>query len=75
MCHKRRGENLSAILPEKVRLNRSTSEEAKTNYHLIVEEYDRETITHNEAETKFLVLKIHPKLFSKSKQYFRNRNG
>ena len=32
-----------------MRLNRSTAEEAKTNYHLIVEEYDRETITHNEA--------------------------
>ena len=49
MFYNKRGEYLSAILPEKVRLNRSTSEEAKTNYHLIVEEYDRETITHNEA--------------------------
>ena len=49
MFYNRRGENLSAIPPEKMKLNRSISEEAKTNYHLIVEEYDEETITHNKA--------------------------
>ena len=49
VCHNSRRENLSVILEETVRLNRSTSEEAKTNYHLIVEEYDGETLTYNEA--------------------------
>ena len=49
MFYNRRGENLSAIPPEKMKLNRSISEEAKTNYHLIVEEYDEETITHDKA--------------------------
>ena len=47
--HNSRGENLSAILQETVRLNTNTSEEAKTNYHLIIEEYNGETLTHNEA--------------------------
>ena len=46
MFYKRRGENLSTIFPEKVRLNRSIAEEIKTNYHLIVEEYDGKTIAH-----------------------------
>ena len=31
------------------RLNTSTPEEAKTNHHLIIEEYNGETLTHNEA--------------------------
>ena len=48
VCHNSRGENLSTILQETARLNRSTPE-AKTNYHLIVEEYDGETLTYNEA--------------------------
>ena len=48
--HKSAGENLSSILQETVRLNVSTSEIVKTNYHLIVEEYDGETLTHDEAE-------------------------
>ena len=48
--HNSRGENLSAILRETVRLNMRASMEAKTNYHLIVEEYDGETLTRNEAE-------------------------
>ena len=47
--HNSRGENLSTILQETVILNTSTSEEAKTNYHLIFEEYDGETLTQNEA--------------------------
>ena len=46
--HNSRGENLSAILQETVKLNTSTSD-AKTNYHLIVEEYDGETLTYQEA--------------------------
>ena len=32
-----------------MRLNTSTSEEAKTNCHMIVEEYEGETLTQNEA--------------------------
>ena len=47
--HNSAGEDLSSILNETVRLNTSTSEIAKTNYHLIVEEYDGETLTHDEA--------------------------
>ena len=47
--HDSRGKNLSAILQETVKLNTSTSEEVKTNYHMIVEEYDGETLTQNEA--------------------------
>ena len=50
VCHNSRRENLSEILAETVRLNTSTSKEGKTNYHLIVEEYDGETLTYNEAE-------------------------
>ena len=50
MCHNSRGENLSPILEETVLLNTRTSEEAKTNYHLIIEQYDGETLTHNEAK-------------------------
>ena len=46
--HNSRGENLSTILQETVELNKSTSD-AKTNYHLIVEEYDGETLTYQEA--------------------------
>ena len=49
MCHNSAGEDLSSILQETVRLNTSTSEIAKTNYHLIVEEYDGETPTNDEA--------------------------
>ena len=49
VCHNSAGENLSAILQETVRLNMNSTENAKTNYHLIVEEYDGETLTHNEA--------------------------
>ena len=47
--HNSAGEDLSSILHETVRLNTSTSEIAETNYHLIVEEYDGETLTHDEA--------------------------
>ena len=49
VCHNSRGKNFSAILEETVLLNTSISEEAKTKYHVIVEEYDGETLTHNEA--------------------------
>ena len=47
--HNKRGENLSSILQETVKLNKNLSEEAKTNYHFIIEEYDGETLTQNEA--------------------------
>ena len=45
--HNSAGEDLSSILQETVRLNTSTPETAKTNYHLIVEEYDGETLTND----------------------------
>ena len=47
--HNSTGENLSAILKETVRLNISTSAMAKTKSHVIVEEYDGETLSHDEA--------------------------
>ena len=47
--HNSTGENLSAILKETVRLNISTSVMAKTKSHVIVEEYDGETLSHDEA--------------------------
>ena len=49
ICHNSAGENLSAILQETINLTNSTSEIAKTNYHLIVEEYDGETLSNDEA--------------------------
>ena len=49
VCHNSAGEDLSSILQETVRLNTSASKITKTNYHLIVEEYDGETLTHDEA--------------------------
>ena len=49
VCYNSARENLSTILQETVRLNTNTSEMAKTNYHLIVEEYDGETLTRDEA--------------------------
>ena len=47
--HNSAGKNLSVILQETVRLNMSTSQRAKANYHLIIEEYDGETLSHVEA--------------------------
>ena len=49
VCHNSAGENLSAILQEAVRLNMSTSVMVKTKSHLVVEEYDGETLSHDEA--------------------------
>ena len=49
VCHNRAGDNLSHILEETVRLNKSTSEISKINYHILVEEYDGETLTRDEA--------------------------
>ena len=49
VCHNSAGKDLSSILQETVILNASTSKITKTNYHLIVEEYDGETLTHDEA--------------------------
>ena len=48
-CHNNAGGNLSAMLQETVRLNGNTFEIAKTNYHLIVQEYDGETLSYDEA--------------------------
>ena len=55
--HNSAGEKLSAILQETLRLNRSTSELAKTKYHLIVEEYDGETLSHDEAAKITILVK------------------
>ena len=43
---------MSVILQETVRLNTNTSKIAKTNYHLIVEEYDGETLPNDEEITE-----------------------
>ena len=55
--HNSGGENLSTILRETMELNRRASEKGKTNYHLIVEEYDGETLTHNEAKIIMVLAK------------------
>ena len=44
--HNSAGKNLSDVLQESVGLNMNTPERAKTNYHLIIEEYDGETLFH-----------------------------
>ena len=49
VCHNSEGTNLSVILKETLRLNFNTSGNSKTNYHFIVEEYDGETLTRDEA--------------------------
>ena len=49
VCHNKAGEDLSAILKETARLNMNASEICPQNYHFIVEEYDGETLTRNEA--------------------------
>ena len=50
VCHNKAGKNLSVMLQETVRLNTSISEIAKTNYHLIVEEYDGEMLSNEEQQ-------------------------
>ena len=49
LCRNSAGENLSTILQDTVSLKKSKPAEAKTNYHLIVEEYDGETLSQDEA--------------------------
>ena len=49
LCRNIAGQNLSAILQDTVSLKMSKPETAKTNYHLIIEEYDGETLSHDEA--------------------------
>ena len=49
VCHNSTGENLSSILQKLSRLNTKTSEIVKANYHLIIEEYDGETLFYDEA--------------------------
>ena len=77
MCHNR-GENLSAILQEAVRFNRSISEEAKRNYHLIVEEYDGEMLTHNKAAKITEIVKgsdlMEPNIVLLAQQLMKNRS-
>ena len=52
VCHNSTGGDLPAILQETVRLNTNTSKIAKTNYHLIVEEYDGETLSYDKEITE-----------------------
>ena len=52
VCHISAVEHLSAILQKTVRLNTNTSEIVKINYHLIVEEHDRETLLYDEKITE-----------------------
>ena len=47
--HNCKGINLSDIFMETLRLKRVTSQIAKTNYHFVVEEYDGETLSYDEA--------------------------
>ena len=49
LCRNRLGENLSVILQQTVRLNMGLSANDKTLYHLIIEEFDGETLTRDEA--------------------------
>ena len=49
LCRNSGGQNLSAILQDTVSLKMCKPETAKTNYHLIIEEYDGETLSHDEA--------------------------
>ena len=49
MCHNSSGKYLSAILQKTIRLNKSTLKVDRTFYHLIIEEYDGETLSHGEA--------------------------
>ena len=49
VCHNSAGGNLSSILQETVRLNIKVPEMSKTNFHLIVEEFDGETLYLDEA--------------------------
>ena len=49
LCRNNAGQNLSAILQDTVSLKTYKPETAKTNYHLIIEEYDGETLSHDEA--------------------------
>ena len=49
LCCNSGGQNLSAILQDTVSLKMCKPEAAKTNYHLIIEEYDGETLSHDEA--------------------------
>ena len=49
LCRNSAGKNLSAILQDTVSLNVNKPKTAKINYHLIIEEYDGETLSHDEA--------------------------
>ena len=49
VCHNKAGVKLSLILEETVKLNLNTLETAKIIFHLIIEEYDGETLSVDEA--------------------------
>ena len=49
VCHNKVGVKLSLILEETVKLNLNTLETAKIIFHLIIEEYDGETLSVDEA--------------------------
>ena len=50
VCHNKAKKKLSEIFEETVRLNMNKLGVAKINYHLVIEEYDGETLTHDEAD-------------------------
>ena len=49
VCHNKAGVKLSVILEETAKLNMNISEIAKINFHLIIEEYDGETLSLDET--------------------------
>ena len=49
VCHNKAGIKLSVILEETAKLNMNTLETAKIIFHLIIEEYDGETLSLDEA--------------------------
>ena len=58
ICHNKAGLNLSTILHQIAELRKKTMEITKTNFQVIVEEFDAETLTQNEAEKITEIIEI-----------------
>ena len=58
ICHNKAGENLSIILHQIAELRKKKMEIAKTNFQIIVEEHDAETLTQNEAANLTEVIEV-----------------
>ena len=58
ICHNKAGENLSTILHQIAELRKKKMEITKTNFQIIVEEYDAETLTENEAANLTEVIEV-----------------